>query len=385
MRTVRFALLALALVGVWGCGEQRAGEGAGGGEALAKVGGQTITKEMFEEEISFLPPFQRKEMESPQGKQQFLDRLVEMELLYLAATDAGLAGNADLAREIERARRQILMRHYYKNEIEAKAVPGEAEINAFYQENIAEFSVKERIRARMILSENRSSSRKLKGRLSEGDSFAALAASESIDKPTAGEDGDLGWFTQDGYVRSLGVKPAFTEAVFKLKPGEVSEPIEVDGKGWALVLVEEREPAGQKEIADVRDDIVRRLTPTVRENFYKKSLDELRVKYNVEFVGEPFIANVSPEELFEMAQNAKDSEERINYYRRIADEHPDFEQADRALFMVGFVQSEERGDKEAARAAFTEFLRKYPDSDLAKDAQYMIDAMDGKEPPFQID
>ncbi len=385
MRTLILALIALSLMLVGGCGGQQTADEKGEGEGLARVGGQLITHEDFEKELAYLPPFQQREMESPQGKQKFLDRLVEMELLYLAAIDLGLSEDEALAAEIERARRQILMRHYYKDEIENKAIPSEEQINEFYADNTAEFSVQERIRGRLILAEDAAAARKLKGRLNAGEEFAAIAASESIDQPTAAEDGDMGWFTADGYVRSIGVRPEFTEAVFKLNAGSTSSPIEIQGKGWAIVKVEEREPAGTKEIGEVRDDIVRRLTPTVRETFYKESMEALKVKFSVEMLGEPFLSAVTPEELFEMAQDAKDPLERIGYYQQIVDRFADFEQADRAMFMVGFVHSEERGDKASARTAFEAFLAKFPDSDLAKDARYMIDAMDGKEPPFQID
>jgi peptidyl-prolyl cis-trans isomerase C len=385
MRTVRFALLALSLSLIWGCGGQRAEDEMGGAEDLARVGDHLITSEEFEKELATLPPFQRREMETPQGKQKFLDRLVEMELLYLAAMDAGLADDEDLVMEIARARRQILMRHYYKENIETKAQPSEEEIEVYYGENLAEFSVKERIRGRLILSATREDSRKLETRLAAGESFPALAASESIDKPTAAEDGDMGWFTADGYVRSIGVKPDFTAKLFELNLGEISDPIEVADKGWAIVRIDEREPAGSKELSEVRDDIVRRLTPTVREKFYKDSMEALRVKYKVEMLGEPFISATTPEELFEMAQSAEDPLQRIEYYQQVVDRFGDFEQADRAQFMVGFVYSEELSDKESARKAFDAFLEKFPDSDLAKDARYMIDVMEGKEPPFQID
>jgi outer membrane protein assembly factor BamD (BamD/ComL family) len=64
---------------------------------------------------------------------------------------------------------------------------------------------------------------------------------------------------------------------------------------------------------------------------------------------------------------------------------PDFVQADRAQFMVGFVYAEELGDTVQARAAFERFMTLYPQSDLVEDARYMLGALSGQEPAFEGD
>lgn len=383
---ILFGLLAMALT-LAACtgGDGAADKDAPAGEALVKIGDRVITKEEFQAEIDRIPPFQRRELETPAGKQKFLDRMVDMELLYLAAVDEGLDEDPALQDEFERARRQILMRHYYRDRIQEAAQPDDAAIDAYYDEHKDEFSVKARARARWILADSERAARDLRARLDQGADFAELARNESKDAPTAVEDGDLGWFTADGYVRSIGVDADFTAAVFAMQLGEVSAPIEVGDKGWALVRLDEREEARVKDLAEVRGEIARRLTPKVQEEFYEQRLGELRERYGVEQIGESFTSASSPEELFQLAQSATGAEERIEYYQQMVDRYPDFEQADRAAFMVGFVYSEELGDKEKATSAFERFMELYPDSDLMEDARYMLDALAGKEPPFQVD
>lgn len=378
------ALLALTFAACAG-GNGASDEAAVEGEALVKVGDRVITRELFEAEIEKIPPFQRRELETPQGKQRFLDRMVEMELLYLAAVDEKLDEDPALIEEFESARRQILMRHYYRDRIQNAAQPDDAAIEGYYDSHQDEFSVKARVRARWILAETKKDAEALLGRLNGGEEFTALARNESKDAPTATEDGDLGWFTRDGYVRSIGVDTAFTDTIFALELGAVGGPFEVANKGWALARLDEREEAHVKTLADVRGEIARRLTPKVQEDYYATRIAELREQFGVEQLGESFTSASSPEELFQMAQNAKDPHERIAYYEQMVDRYPDYEQADRAAFMVGFVYSEELGDDEKARAAFERFNELYPESDLSEDARYMLDALDGKEPPFQVD
>jgi peptidyl-prolyl cis-trans isomerase C len=372
-------LLALALAG---CGGEK-GAGTEGGAELVTIGDRVITEADFEAELSRVPPFQRRDLETPQGKRRFLDRMVEMELLHQAALDAGLEGDEAVQDELEQARRQILIRQYYKQRIETAAQPTEDAIDEYYEGHRSEFAVAERVRARMILAADERAARRLAERVAGGEDFAALARDESRDGATAAEDGNLGWFTRDGYVRSIGVNEDFTAAVFALAPGAVSEPIDLGDKGWALVLVEEKEDARQKPLDEVRGDIARRLAPKVREDYYKQRIEELKETYGVQYVGDPFLADATPEQLFQLAQDAKDPLERIAYYRQVVERHPDADQADRAMFMVGFVYSEEMQDTAHAQEAYGEFLRRYPDSDLAKDARYMLDALEGLEPPFE--
>ena len=356
---------------------------AAGDEVLVRVGETAITRGMFQAELEKIPPFQRRELETPQGKQQFLDRMVEMELLYKAALAAGLDEDPALQQEVERARRQILMRQYYRTHVQDAAQPDSAAVAAYYDGHQGEFAVQERLRARWILAADRAAAQALAKRLAGGEEFTALARSESKDAPTANEDGDLGWFTRDGYVRSIGVSPAFTEQVFALAVGTVSAPIEVEKKGWALVRVDEHEAARTKPLAEVRDEIARRLAPKVQEDLYAETLRELRERFGVEPVAAPFTSAATPEELFEMAQGAKDPAERIGYYEQMVARFPDFAQADRAQFMVGFVYAEELGDTAQARAAFERFMALYPESDLVEDARYMLGALSGQEPAFQ--
>lgn len=372
-------LLALALAG---CGGDE-GAGTGPGDELVTVGDRVITEAEFETELNRVPPFQRRDLETPQGKRRFLDRMVEMELLHQAALDAGLEDDAAVQSELEQARRQILIRQYYKQKVENEAQPTEEAIAEYYADHESEFAVAERVRARMILADDRDDARRLAERVAAGEDFAMLARTESRDGATAAEDGNLGWFTRDGYVRSIGVDEDFTAAVFALEPGTVSEPIDLGDKGWALVLVEEKEAARQKPLDEVRGDIARRLAPKVREDFYKQRIEELRETYGVRYAGDPFMADATPEQLFQLAQDAQDPLERIAYYRQVVERHPDADQADRAMFMVGFVYSEEMQDTARAQEAYHEFLRRYPESDLAKDARYMLDALEGLEPPFE--
>ncbi len=73
----------------------------------------------------------------------------------------------------------------------------------------------------------------LKQRLAQGEDFAALARAYSDDKSSSVKGGDLGWVTPEAVV------PAFREAMDRLAPGEISDPVQTPF-GWHLIQVLER-------------------------------------------------------------------------------------------------------------------------------------------------
>ncbi|MDP6418253.1 MAG: peptidyl-prolyl cis-trans isomerase [Candidatus Krumholzibacteria bacterium] len=377
-KTCILSLLLLLFLGA--CGEKAS---EGDSVVLATIGDETITQSDFDAELEKVPPFQRRDMETPEGRAKFLERMVEMEALYLAAKDAGMEGDEDVVAEHDYAVRQIMMKHYYKKHIEAAAKPGDEDIADYYESHAEEFVLKAKVHARMILSKSEDRSREIAKKLSGGADFLLLASEENEDPALSAESGDLGWFTRDGYVRSVGVKQEFTDLVFAQEIGSISDPIEIENIGWAIVLLEEREDARQQDLEEVRSEIIRRLEPKAREKMYRDSLDALKEKYNAEIFPSGKLQVGDPEELFLLAQDTKDPRKRIDYYRQLLEQFGDSEQADRAQFMIGFVFSEELQDTLQAKSAFEAYLEKYPESDLAKDAKYMLDALSGVALPLE--
>ena len=73
----------------------------------------------------------------------------------------------------------------------------------------------------------------LRERIVDGDDFSKLARSHSDDKGSALKGGGLGWTNPGAFV------PQFEEAMAKLEPGHISQPVQTQF-GWHLIQVLER-------------------------------------------------------------------------------------------------------------------------------------------------
>lgn len=144
--------------------------------------------------------------------------------------------------------------------VEQQAPVTQAELEAYYQRNLASYRVKEQVRFSHILfrfppgsiaeqkEEVRKKARQVQAQLQRGQSFAALAKKYSEDPGSAEAGGDVGWVERGQVV------PALEAALFSLKKGEVSDGIEVS-YGIHLVRVTDRQQARLKSFEEVRDEI----------------------------------------------------------------------------------------------------------------------------------
>ena len=131
------------------------------------------------------------------------------------------------------------------------------------------------------------------------------------------------------------------------------------------------------------------LTNQTNADFYQQSLTRARanvgIKRNEAAIDAAVNAKKSAVEMFRDAGEVPNVDERIAAYRNVVNSYPESEYAPQALFMVGFVESEEKRDYDQAEKAFKELLAKYPSSELTSSAQWMLENMrSDKTPDFEL-
>ena len=150
----------------------------------------------------------------------------------------------------------------------------DADIKARYDKEIAATPPEEEISARHILLKTEDEAKAVIAELDGGKDFAELAKEKSTG-PSAGQGGDLGYFSKGQMV------PEFEAAAFALKKGEYAkEPVETQF-GWHVIKLEDRRettPPAFEEVADqVRQVVMREryadLLKTAREETKIEVLD----------------------------------------------------------------------------------------------------------------
>lgn len=230
-----------------------------------------------------IPPERQKDFE-----QQAMSQLVSAELLYqagqkmvikdidkqiddkLAQGKARFTKPEDFAKAIkdlemdeselrDYTRRDLVITNFIEQTIVPKITVTEDESRKFYDQNPDKFNRAESVRASHILlgvdakasAEDKKKARekveKLRKDLAGGADFAALAKENST-CPSSQQGGDLGFFGKGQMV------PAFEQAAFALKPGEVSDIVETQF-GYHIIKLMDKKAAETVAFKEVRPRI----------------------------------------------------------------------------------------------------------------------------------
>jgi peptidyl-prolyl cis-trans isomerase C len=182
---------------------------------------------------------------------------------------------------------QLAISKLLEKEVESKIKIPANEVESFYSERKSEFKQPERAKAAHILVKaaadaseaDRAAARKkaesLAKRAKKGEDFAKLAKENSDDPGSKEKGGDLGEFS-----RSEMVKP-FADAVFSMKPGQISDVVE-SRFGYHVIKLESTKPAGTIPLKEVRKDIEEYLKLQKSNEMAKSFVEKLRKQAKVQ-------------------------------------------------------------------------------------------------------
>ncbi len=348
-------------------------------------GSEVITPRMLAVRLAELPDQYRAQYSTPEGRKQLLDRLVEEKIWLRDAAANGVTKRPDLLVQIEAQRRDLLIRTWV-NEVMAKnPAPSDSEATVYYREHMSEWKTPANVTLRHIQLKTEAEAKKVLGLTKlKGADWDKLVKQFSGDTLTRNAGGALGTATTEGGFAGIGVQPALAESAMALGTGKIGGPFKTD-KGWHVIKVENVRAETVRDFDQVRSFIVRQMQQERTQRFYQEQLNRMKSEYKVVpdslRVNQWLSARKTAREMFQEAQGLADAAQRIELYRKIVDPYPEADVTPQALFMVGFIHSEELKDFDGAERVFRELLQKYPKSELATSAQWMVDHMRTDEVP----
>jgi peptidyl-prolyl cis-trans isomerase C len=289
---------------------------------LAKVNGVAITQGERDQTAQEMLSRGRMSQQSspdmlPKIEAAALEQLINVELLYqkgqklkigdldkkvddkLAQMRAQFPSPADFEKALTSAnltekqfkaftRKNIVIDNLLQKEVLGKISVSDADAKKFYDENQDKFKAPEQTRASHVLitvdqkatpEEKKKAKEKadaIKKRVAAGEDFAAVAKAESK-CPSAAKGGDLGYFGKGQMV------PAFEEAAFALKPGQISEVVETQF-GYHVIKVTDRKQAETVKFNDVKDKIKDYLKNQQAQKPMADYVETLRKQAKIEMV-----------------------------------------------------------------------------------------------------
>ena len=257
-------------------------------DTIAIVNGEKISKDAYKEEMSFYGAMlaSRQNLKNSIVQMMVQDKLIaddikanKIEISDKEVNESFLNSvkqfggqeqfdkmlddyNMDVEKFKETVRKD-LMYQKHKEWFEKENPVTDEEIKQYYEDNKDQFAKRD---ASHILVEDEKTANEIKEKLDNGEDFADLAKEYSKDTANAANGGNLGTFSRGQMVKE------FEDAAFKLKEGEISEPIKTQF-GYHIIKI--------NKVADSVEDNKEAITKALNDKKYADYIKELNEKANV--------------------------------------------------------------------------------------------------------
>ena len=227
----RVLITCILSITVCGCFDSEE-SGETGERIYATVNGANLT----ESELRTLVPSEFYERLTLVHKKEIVKEWVNNEVLYQEALRLEIDKEPEIARILEKSKRDLLSTEILERRLADIKIPGEDELKRYYEEHSDYFILQgDEYIVRYALFDNMNDAKDFYTQVKKGDSFSELAMKKSKD-PSARLGGDLGSINEES------VEPAVWNEIVttfeRLGPRKISSPFSVID-GFGIVIVDE--------------------------------------------------------------------------------------------------------------------------------------------------
>ena len=261
---------------------------------VAEIGDRKITLADVERQLAAQPVFARARYRVFEKKVEFLQNLVQFELLALEAQKKGYDTDPDVVLAMKRAMIQKFTQTDLQQLVKVSTVTDE-EIERYFENNKPLFNKPAQVRVSHILLPTAEEAATLLKEITSAIGadkpraraiFSEFARRRSKDTKTAFINGDLNFISADGYSYGEGTKKArfpkpLVDAAFALgHMGAVSGVVKT-AKGFHLVQLTNKRPAIRRSLAESKRQITNVLLRQKKDTARQKFIGDLKAKANI--------------------------------------------------------------------------------------------------------
>ncbi len=248
---------------------------------VATVNGKNITDAQVQEVL--MQGTQGRFNQLPADEQsklskRVIDGLISQELVFDDAKKIGVLESNEYKKELadvmERIKIQLAAKVWEKKQFD-KVKVAEKDVKAYFQSHPEEFTEKEKVRASHILLKTEDEANAVIKELTSLKDGALMAKFAEVAKakstgPSGPKGGDLGFFAQGQMV------PAFNDAAFGMKKGEMTKKPVQTQFGYHVILVTDKQPGKDLPFEEVKGFIEQKLKVEAFKEQMQAKMDELK-------------------------------------------------------------------------------------------------------------
>ena len=253
---------------------------------VAEIDGKEMKLGYFEAAANKQSPLMRKGLADKAKSLEFLDKLINMELLAAEAKRRGY----DIHAEVESVKKNQLASLMHKkiaDEIKDEE-PGKDALLEYYEEHSDSYNKPEKVRARHILMADKEKAaallKKILAKKPSQYEFRRMAQENSEDESTRLRGGDLTFFSrpQDSREGDPKVPKALADAVFSLKEnGEIHDKLVETEMGSHIVMRTGHREKMSLSFEEAQDRLTLLVKRETRKDSVEAGIDALKKEFAV--------------------------------------------------------------------------------------------------------
>ena len=243
-------------------------------EYVAKVDGVYITRLQLDNAIDRVPPMQRARFQTPEGKMEMVQRLIDEVIVQLEAKRLGLDTLPEVVKEVQRARTNALRRVYYEEEIRKPVKVSDKEARKRYEENKERYRVPGRVRGKRVVVKDSATAAALLDSVKAGVSIDSLAKRHSVYKGEARRGGAFTIVETNKRLHELYQKLMASEDTLVLAPESDTT--------WGVFLITERQEPRIRSYEEVAASIKNTIKTEREREAWDRRREELRKRFEFE-------------------------------------------------------------------------------------------------------
>ena len=240
---------------------------------LATVGTKTITEADVDAFIMQLGQ-RGQAYQNPQGRTMVLEQLINKALLVLDATRNLYERDPEFKAELARVKEDLLANYAVEKAVRDVRV-NDADVEAYYNENKAQFVQGPTVNASHILVDSEEKANEILAKINAGEMTFEDAAKEFSTCPSGKEGGSLGDFGRGQMV------PEFDEACFTMEVGTLSAPVKTQF-GYHIIRLNSKGEETEMPFDAIKAQLKEKLMQDKQQAAYQSKLNQLKILYPVD-------------------------------------------------------------------------------------------------------
>jgi len=261
---------------------------ASGDRLVAMIGDEKVYAEDVNEAFDALPEWMKKQMSTREGKAEYLKKYVADTLFYRKGIKLEYDKDPDLRKKLRRAEKELIVNKVLEEEIKDKITVAEEDLKNYFEAHPEKYADKAAVKVSLIKSGMKEIAEKILEKINAGKPFEDLAEEVSLDEATAGNRGRFkNWVRKGEDDLGIGNVAAVSKALFSVKPGEITAPVEAGGY-YYLFRVEEKREARMPSFAESRERVKNDYVMQKLQANYQRLLEQVLKSSEVKLFPEVF-------------------------------------------------------------------------------------------------